>query len=76
MGQFLMMNLYYGSYTCISEHILVLRILYLYYRTYSCVSDLILVLQNLFLYYRTYTYITDEEVPVGTTEILLVQKYP
>ena len=44
MGQFLMMNLYYGSYTCISEHILVLRILYLYYGTYSCISDLILIL--------------------------------
>ena len=47
--------MYFGSYTCLTEHILILRILY--------------------LYYRTYTSFTDTEVPVGTTEILLVQKY-
>ena len=47
----------------------------MYYGTYTCLTDLVLVLRDLFLYYRTYTYITDTEVPVGTTEILLVQKY-
>ena len=69
-------NLYlsYGTYTCISEHILVFQILYVYYGTYTCLTDLMLVLRDLFLYYRTYTCITDKEVPVGTTEILLVQK--
>ena len=41
--------MYFGSYTCITKHILVLRILYLYYRAYSCISDLILVLRDLFL---------------------------
>ena len=42
--------LYFGSYTCITEHILGLRILYLYYRYGSTHR-----------YYRT-----DIEVPVGT----------
>ena len=52
--------LYFGSFTYITEHTLVLRILYLYYETYSCISDtevpvgttgLILILQNLYLIY-------------------------
>ena len=51
----------YGTYTGISEHILVLQNLYLYTR-------LILILQILYWYYRTYYYISDTEVPVGTTE--------
>ena len=68
--------LVFQTYTCISELILVFQILYLYFGSYSCISDLILVLWSLFLYYRTYTYITGTEVPAGTTEILLVQKYP
>ena len=59
--------LYFGSYTCITEHILVLRILYV---AYSCTkvpvgttqihytevpigtTGLILILQNLYLFYR------------------------
>ena len=59
--------LYFGSYTCITEHILVLRILY---EAYSCTkvsvgttqihytevpvgtTGLILILQNLYLFYR------------------------
>ena len=56
--------------------ILVLRILYLYYRAYTCISDLIILLRSLFLYFISYTCITSTKVPVGTTEILLVQKYP
>ena len=40
----------YGTYTGISEHILVLRNLYWSYGTYTYLTDLILVLQNLLLY--------------------------
>ena len=47
--------MYFRSYTCLTEHILVLQILYLFYRTYSCLTDLILVFQNLFLSYGSYT---------------------
>ena len=66
----------YGTYTGISEHVLVLRNLYwsyetytglkeliFVYRTYSYITDLILVLQNLYLSYRTCT---------GLTELVLV----
>ena len=52
-----------GSNTCITELILVLRILYLCYRTYSCISDLILVLRILYGAY------SGTKVPVGTTHI-------
>ena len=41
----------YGTYTGISEHILVLRNLYWSYETYTYFTDLILVLQNLLLYF-------------------------
>ena len=76
--------LYFGSYTCITEHILVLQILYLCYRAYSCILDLI---RSLFWYkstrryytdslyggthryHWTYTYFTDTKLHVGTTEI-------
>ena len=51
--------MYFRSYTCLTEHILILRILYLCYRTYSCLTDLILVLQNLFLSYGSYTCVTE-----------------
>ena len=75
--------LYFGSYTCITEHILVLWILYLCYRAYSCILGLILVLRSLFLYFESYTCITEHilvlqilyeaysciKVPVGTTQI-------
>ena len=39
----------YGTYTGISEHILVLRN-YWSYGTYTCLTELILVLRNLYLY--------------------------
>ena len=68
--------LYYGADTYLTELILVLQSLFLYFGSYTCITDLMPVLRDLFLYYRTYTYITDTKVPVGTTEILLVQKYP
>ena len=55
--------MYFISYTCLTEHILVLRILYLHYGTYTCLTDLILILQNLFLYFGSHT---GAKVPVGT----------
>ena len=75
--------MYFGSYSCITEHILVLRILYLYYGAYSCISDLIHVLRNLYFSFGTYTCVTELirvfrilygaysciKVPVGTTQI-------
>ena len=42
--------MYFGSYTCLTEHILILRILYLCYITYSCISDLILVLRSIYMH--------------------------
>ena len=74
--------LYFESYSYISDLILVLRSIYLDYGSYTCVTELILVFRILYLYYgyesthryyRTYTYI---EVPVGTTELILIQRYP
>ena len=59
----------YGTYTGISEHILVLQNLYLY-------TGLILILQILYWYYRTYYCISDIEVPVGTTEHFTGTKVP
>ena len=50
--------MYFRSYTCLIEHILVLRILYLYYRTYTCILDLIHVLQSIYLSYGSYTCFT------------------
>ena len=80
--------MYYGTYICLIEHILILRILYLCYRTYSCISDLIRVLQNLYLYKSTRRYYT-YSLYGGTrryywtyiyiTELILIlpiQKYP
>ena len=74
--------MYFGSYTCITELILVLRNLYLCYRAYSCISDLILVLQSIFLYFGSYTCVMEHiivlrilygaysctKVPVDTTQ--------
>ena len=59
----------YGTYTGISEHILVLQNLYLY-------TGLILILQILYWYYRTYYCISDTEVPVGATEHFTGTKVP
>ena len=68
----------YGTYTGISEHVLVLRNLYwsygtytglkeliFIYRTYSYLTDLILFLRNLYLSYRTCT---------GLTELIFVYR--
>ena len=47
--------MYYGTYTCLTEHILILRVLYLHYGICTCLTDLILVLQNIFLYFGSYS---------------------
>ena len=53
-------------------HVLVLlSILYLF-RSPVGVTELILVLRSLYLYYGAYTY---TEVPVGTIDPILVQRY-
>ena len=75
--------LYFGSYTCITKLILVLRILFLYFGSYTCITDLIHVLRILYLCYGAYsgtkvplgtTQIPDTEVPVGTTRPILILK--
>ena len=66
----------YGTYTGISEHILVLRNLYWSYETYTGLTKLILILRILYWYYRTYYCISNIEVPVGTTEHFNGTKVP
>ena len=51
----------YGTYTGISGHILVLRILYWYYRTYYCISDIEVPV-------GTTEHFNGTKGPVGTTE--------
>ena len=53
----------YGSYSCITELILVFRILYVYYGTYTCLTELCYraysYISILYLYYGAYTCITN-----------------
>ena len=51
--------LYYRTYTCISDLILVLQNLYMYFRFYTCFIEHIHVFQILYLSYRAYTCLTD-----------------
>ena len=67
--------MYIRSYTCLTEHILILRILYWSYGTWTCISDLIHVLQSIYLSYGSYTG-SDTEVPVGTTEYFTGTRVP
>ena len=72
--------MYFGSYTCLMEHIPILRILYFYYGAYTCTKvpvgtiGLILILQNLYFFYRygsTRRYCRDftcTKVPICTIE--------
>ena len=55
----------FGTPVGVTELILIFRILFLYYRAYTCTKVLVGA-----------THIHYTEVPIGTTEILLVQKYP
>ena len=55
----------YGTYTGISEQILVLPNLYWPYGTYTYFTELILALRNLYLSYGTYT---------GLTELIFVYR--
>ena len=79
---FQILYLFYGAYTCLTDLILVFRILYLYYRSYVCIMRLSLIVQNLYLYYRYgstrkyYRDFTCTKVLIGTTEHILIQRYP
>ena len=53
--------MYFRSYTCITEHNLVLRILYLFYGAYSCTKVPVGT-----------THVHYTEVPVGTTGLILI----
>ena len=55
----------YGTYTGISEHILVLRNLYWSYGTYTGLAELIMVLRNLYWSYGTYTGLTELIIGFG-----------
>ena len=51
--------MYYRTYTCLTERILVSRSTYWYFRSYMYITELILVLRNLYLSYETYTSISE-----------------
>ena len=55
----------FGTPVGVTELIIIFRILFLYYGAYTCTKVLVGT-----------THIHYMEVPVGTSEILLVQKYP
>ena len=55
----LYLYLSYGSYSGISDLILVFRNLFLYFRSYTCIPELILVFWILFLYFESYSCISD-----------------
>ena len=59
----------FGSYTCITELILVLRNLYLRYKTNSCISDTEVPV-------GTTKHFTGTKVPVGTTEHIHYTEVP
>ena len=50
---------YYGTYTDLTEHILVLQNLDMYFRSYTCLTEHILILRILYWSYRIYTCLTD-----------------
>ena len=70
--------MYYGTYTCLTELILVLQSLLLYFRSYTCIIELILVFWILYGAYSCTkvpvgtTQIHYMEVPIGTTGLILI----
>ena len=68
--------MHFRSYTCLTEHILILRILYLCYITYSCISDLILVLRSIYMYFGSYTCVIEHililRILYWNTELILI----
>ena len=74
---------YYGTYTDLTEPILVLQNLDMYFRSYTCLTGHILILRILYWSYGTYTCLTDfililrnlylsYEFYTGLTELILV----
>ena len=55
--------MYYITYICLTELILVLKSLFLSFGSYTCMTEHILVLRILYGAY------SDTKVPVGTTQI-------
>ena len=51
--------MYFRSYTCITEYILVLRNLYWSFGSDTCITELIHVFQILHVFYETYTCVQD-----------------
>ena len=77
--------MYYRTYTCLTELILMLQSLFLSFGSYTCMTEHILVLRILYGAYSDTkvpigtTQIHYTEVPVGTTELILIlpiQEYP
>ena len=50
---------YYGTYTDLTEHVLVLQNLDMYFRSYTCLTEHILILRILYWSYGTYTCLTE-----------------
>ena len=69
MLQNLCLFLYFRSFSCITEHILVFRILYLYYGAYYCISDTEVSV-------GTTEHFTCTKVPVGTTKQIHYTEVP
>ena len=51
--------MYYRTYTCLTERILVYRSTCLYFGSYPCITEHIHVFRILYVYYRPYTCISD-----------------
>ena len=70
--------MYYGTYTCLTKLILVLKSLFLYFESYTCIIEHILVLRILYGAYSCTKVSVDTaqihytEVPVGTTGLILI----
>ena len=56
--------MYYGTYTCLTEHIDVFQILYFSYGSYTCVTELILILRILLLCESTRRYDKSEQIRI------------
>ena len=62
--------MYYGTYTCISDLIHVLQIIYLSYGSYTGVTKLILIFQILFVYKGTRRYDKSKQIRLMQIHII------
>ena len=56
--------MYFRSYTCLTEHILVLRILYLHYGSYTFITEHVFILRILYLCEDTRRYDKSEQIRI------------